>query len=333
MLFGISYKIVYWHSDLLTTTMTLSLFALLCCLLHYHSMTGALAFTPQHRGASRIFLDTAGTNDWDELLPTGIFHGVTTNPTLLQRANVPCNIQSLHSLAQRALQMTDEFMCQAWGESAQEMYQCGMALSQPSRDSIVVKVPVTLEGVQAAKLLVQGGVRVCLTACYNHKQALLAASVGAEYIAPYLGRMNDAGKDGVSECLKMQAITQGMQSDTRILVASIRDAQTMVDLAAKGMETFTFSPEVARELFVEPLTTQAARDFEQAAIANAFALELNGDHTEASTNGSTAAPQRQPTAEDFGTLPDECELEFEEDGSISIMCEEEFVAGAATVSD
>lgn len=167
-----------------------------------------------------------------------------------------------------ALQYTDEFMCQAWGSTAQELYDCGMALSQPDRERIVVKVPVTTTGVEAASLLVQANCRVCLTACYNHKQALIAANVGADYIAPYLGRMTDAGMDGTAECWKMQEIVEGVQADTRILVASIRDCQTLVDLAAKGMETFTFSPTVARELFVEPMTVAAAAEFEAAAARN-----------------------------------------------------------------
>lgn len=226
------------------------------------------AFSPELRGDGRLFLDTANVSEWDELLPTGIFHGVTTNPILLERAGQPCTIENLHSMARKALEMTDEFMCQAWGATAQDMMQCGMALSQPARDRIVIKVPVTMEGVQAASMLIQAGVRVCLTACYHHKQAMIAAGVGAEYIAPYLGRMTEAGKVGSEECLKMQEVVEGMQCETRILVASIRDAQTMIDLAARGMETFTFSPSVARELFVEPLTTEAAQLFEDAAARN-----------------------------------------------------------------
>ena len=124
------------------------------------------AFSPIFRGDSRIFLDTADTTDWEELLKTGIFHGVTTNPTLLERAGEKCTIENLHQMASTALQMTDEFMCQAWGSTAEDMYQCGMALSQPARDQIVIKVPVTQTGVQAASMLIQAGCRVCLTACY-----------------------------------------------------------------------------------------------------------------------------------------------------------------------
>jgi transaldolase len=174
----------------------------------------------------------------------------------------------LHKLAAKALQFTDEFMCQAWGGTAKELYDCGMALSQPDRDRIVIKVPVTATGVEAAALLIKANCRICLTASYNHKQALIAANVGAEYIAPYLGRMDDSGKDGSAECIKMQAVIQGLQSDTRVLVASIRDCQTLVDLAVEGMETFTFSPSVARELFVEPMTKEAAGEFEAAAARN-----------------------------------------------------------------
>jgi len=226
------------------------------------------AFSPEFRGDGRLFLDTADPSEWDELLPTGIFHGVTTNPILLERAGQPCTIDNLHVLARKALQMTDEFMCQAWGATADDMVKSGMELSKPARDRIVIKVPVTMEGVKAASMLTQAGVRICLTACYNHKQAMIAAGVGAEYIAPYLGRMTEAGMNGSEECFRMQEVADGLQSEVRILVASIRDAQTMVDLAARGMETFTFSPAVARELFLEPLTTDAALAFEEAAEKN-----------------------------------------------------------------
>lgn len=223
------------------------------------------AFFPQYRGESRFFLDTADTKEWDELLPLGIFHGITTNPTLLERANEPCTIENIGKLARRALCDTDEFMCQSWGSSKAEMVANGLELSKMDRDRIVVKVPVTMVGMEAANELIRSGVRVCLTACYNCHQALLACGVGAEYIAPYLGRMTDAGKDGLKECIRMVEITNGLESETRILVASIRDVESMAELAERGNDTFTFSPDIARQLFGEPLTDKAAADFETAA--------------------------------------------------------------------
>lgn len=235
-----------------------------------------------HRGSNRLFLDTADTAVWEELLPLGMFHGITTNPTLLERANQPCTVANIHALAQRAFSITastaegasvcHEFMCQAWGSNAQEMYNIGMQLSQPDRQRIVIKVPVTMEGTKAATLLIRAGVRVCLTACYNAHQAIVAAGMGAEYLAPYLGRMSDSGKDGSLECQRMEEIVRGMKSSTRILVASIRDVESMAFLMRGGgggmltMDTFTFNPDVARALFQEPLTDQAAEDFEAAAL-------------------------------------------------------------------
>ncbi len=95
---------------------------------------------------------------------------------------------------------------------------------------------------------------------------MIAARSGVEYIAPYLGRMTDNNKDGYDECRQMQRIVDGLGSGTRILVASLRDADTIAQLAQEGLDTFTFrfSPDVARELFDEPLTDNAAKEFEEA---------------------------------------------------------------------
>ena len=157
-------------------------------LLLISSLQFATSFAPPHGGECRFFLDTADPSEWDELLPRGLFHGVTTNPTLLDRANEPCTVANLHFLFSKALHYTEEFMCQTWGSTAEEMYKTGMAISELDRDRIVIKVPVTAMGAEAATKLAMSGVRVCLTACYNSKQALIAASMGVEYIAPYLGR-------------------------------------------------------------------------------------------------------------------------------------------------
>jgi len=228
---------------------------------------------------SRFFLDTANVSEWEELFSTGIFYGITTNPTLLERADEPCTVPNLHRLARKAYELgAKEFMCQAWGSTAEELYECGVQLQQPfERDQIVIKVPVTQTGLEAATLLIRkANVRVCLTACYSHKQALLAAAVGADYLAPYLGRMTDAGKEGLEECMKMQRILVGTKraQQTRILVASIRHVDQISELSSSlastggGLETFTFSPEISRDLLDDALTEEAAQAFEEAAKTN-----------------------------------------------------------------
>ena len=265
------------------TATNLLLMVALLFVVHLHIQpTSSLSMIPQtstrnpNRGTNRLFLDTAVETEWESLLPLGIFHGITTNPTLLERAGHECTIPAVQALAKRALTMggmhgCDEFMCQAWGASSQDMYEVGMALSEIDREKVVIKVPVTMEGTKAAAKLIRSGVRVCLTACYSSDQAIVAAGLGAEYLAPYLGRMNDAGKSGMDECRRMQDVVDGMGSLTRILVASIRDVKSMGDLMMmghgkrNGMDTFTFNPDIAREMFTEPLTISAAQDFEDAA--------------------------------------------------------------------
>mmetsp|Transcript_81264 Transcript_81264/g.162109 ORF Transcript_81264/g.162109 Transcript_81264/m.162109 type:complete len:244 (-) Transcript_81264:142-873(-) len=225
-----------------------------------------------HQGSARLFLDTASEQEWESLLPTGLFYGITTNPVLLQRAGVECTERSVAALARKALEehQVGEFMIQAWGGERDALVRTGSAiaaLDSGSGDRVVVKLPLTLAGVAAAKILGTDGARICMTACYNKEQVFLAAGVGAEYVAPYLGRMHDAGKDGVAECAAMPELIRGMGASTRVLVASLRSASQLSTLAAQGCDTFTFSPAIARELFNEPLTTAAALNFEAAAVA------------------------------------------------------------------
>jgi len=176
------------------------------------------------------------TEEWSELLPLGIFHGITTDPVLLEQAGQECTVASIRTLASKALDLPgcNEFMCQTWGLESDGMYSIGMEISELDRERIVVTVPVTYEGTKAASKLIESGVRVCLTVCYSNNQAIIAAGLGAEYIAPYLGRMMDSGKDGVAECKEMKAIVHGMESNTRILVASIRSANTVAALTSSG---------------------------------------------------------------------------------------------------
>ena len=143
--------------------------------------TDALAF---HRGSNRLFLDTAMESEWESLLSLGIWSGVTTNPTLLERAGHDCTISAVQSLSRRALSATgcDEFMAQAWGGTSELMYKVGKELADVDREKIVIKVPVTTEGTKAAFKLINADVRVCLTACYSSDQAIVAAGLGAEYL-------------------------------------------------------------------------------------------------------------------------------------------------------
>ncbi len=216
----------------------------------------------------RLFLDSADPEQWARLLPLGMFHGVTTNPLLLERADQRCTVANLESLAGTAVELgVREIQLQTWGETAEEMIARGKELAGFSKLGIevVVKVPITEQGLAVATRLRDAGHRITLTAVYAPGQVLAAAGFGAAYAAPYLGRMDDAGREGLATLTTMRDILLHCHSSTRLLVASLRSAEQVIELARKGFDTLTFGASVAQGLLNEDLTTQAALDFQQAA--------------------------------------------------------------------
>ena len=144
--------------------------------------------------ALRLFLDSADPADWRQWLPSGLFHGVTTNPTLLKRAGQPCDLASLRALSQEALALgVRELHLQAWGS---DLLSCGRALADLAPGRIWIKLPITRAGVEAARGLLADGLPITFTACYEPAQVLPAVALGVDYIAPYLGRISDLGRDG-----------------------------------------------------------------------------------------------------------------------------------------
>ncbi len=227
--------------------------------------------TPATPAGPRLFLDSADPADWTYLLPTGVFHGVTCNPLLLERAGQDCTLANLGALAAQARRLgAREIHLQCWGADADAMFATGsrLALLGDARMRVAVKVPATGEGFRAARRLRDAGCRITVTAVYAPGQLLAAAAAGAAYAAPYLGRLNDAGRDGGAAVLTMHRILQGTGAGTRLLVASLRTADQIVELAAAGLDTFTFGAPVAWDLLKDNLTDDAAAAFQQAAEKN-----------------------------------------------------------------
>ncbi|RBP15539.1 transaldolase [Roseiarcus fermentans] len=226
-------------------------------------MTSTKASSPA--AGLRFLLDTADRGAWAEWLPLGFFHGVTTNPVLLEAAGLPCAIPALETLARTAFDLgAGEIHMQTWGRTRDRYADHGRALAAID-GRVVVKAPTTVEGVAAAARLKGDGVRLTMTAVYSAAQTLVASALGADYAAPYLGRMNDAGHDGFGEIAGMARAARAHGSTMRILVASLRDPGDVVRLAEQGLDTFTFSPKVAAAFFADDLARQAVEAFEVAA--------------------------------------------------------------------
>lgn len=254
--------------------------------------------TTQHSNKNRLFLETADTEIWKDVLPIGIFHGVSTNPMLLEQSQQACSVSNLHSLARTALTTPGchEFICSAWGATTDEMYDIGMQLSQPNRKQIVITVPVTVRGVEAAAHLLQSGVRVGLTACVDPKQAIVAAGLNVEYLIPSFQNLieyntqqsqaqsqaqasqqpqqqpqasqkqNSGPVAAQQTCQEIQDILIGMNSPTRLLISDITNIQDIQQLVStQKLNTFSFPPQVARSMFQVPYTDQIASQYETAA--------------------------------------------------------------------
>jgi transaldolase len=216
--------------------------------------------------ALRLLLDCADPLEWERWLPSGLFQGVTTNPTLLRRAGQPCSLEHLALLGQQAAALgCRELHLQTWGADGEQQLATGRALAALDPQRVFVKVPITRGGAEVARQLIAEGVPVTFTACYEVAQVLVAAALGAHGIAAYLGRIGDLGRDGHGELIAMQRALDGVGSSTRLLVASLRQPEDLARLAAAGLANHTISPAIAEALFASPDTAAAAQQFEREA--------------------------------------------------------------------
>ena len=213
----------------------------------------------------RLYLDTADRAAAESLLATGLFAGVTTNPTILQRAGAGvADIPDIYRWATAA--GAREVFFQAWGEDTATLVARGRDL-RALGDEVVVKLVASRVGTAACARLSGAGVPTLLTAVYDPGQAIVAAAAGATYIAPYLRRLTAAGRDGSGDVLAMHELLTATGSTTRVLLASIPDVPSMVALARHGVDCFTMAPAIAEDFFADELTAEADRTFENAVAA------------------------------------------------------------------
>jgi len=213
-----------------------------------------------------IFLDSANPTIWDKFLPSGICYGITTNPTLLKKENQPCDLINLKRLSKIAENIgCRELHIQSWGNNEQELTFRGQEISQLGTNSmkVFVKIPITKEGIKAATNLINQQIKITFTSCYHSKQAIIAAAVGANYLAPYLGRMNDKGIDAISEIILMKDILNNAKSSCNLLVASLRETKDLIKLAKYGVNTFTINESILSEIMTCEDTINSAKIFEE----------------------------------------------------------------------
>jgi len=212
--------------------------------------------------APRLYVDSADLDRVGRLLTAGVVHGVTTNPTILERGGRTA--AEIPELYQRwAEEGADEIFFQTWGGDRDAFLRNAEGLVALG-DRVAVKVPATAEGFAAASTLVRDGVSVLVTAVYSVAQALACASIGVRCIAPYLGRMRDAGIDGSAVIAQMQAVCEG--SETNVLAASLRSPDDIVSLRLAGVPYFTAAPDVLDALLFDGVSDSSAAEFDAAMV-------------------------------------------------------------------
>lgn len=206
----------------------------------------------------RLLLDTANLDAIEWGLATGVIDGVSTNPALLARALT--DDDPLAHVAAICRLVTGPVTVQVISMDADGMYREAKELAKVA-DNVVVEVPMIEEGLVATRRLVPEGVRVNVTLVFTLAQALLAAKAGAAYVSPFVGRLDDAGGDGIALLADVRRLFDHHDYECEVLASSIRTPRRFADAARAGADATAVPPEVLRSLLLHPLTDRGLDQF------------------------------------------------------------------------
>lgn len=207
-----------------------------------------------------FFIDSADREQVTKLLSTGLFGGVTTNPEILSKAGLGSG--DLRDVVNWSTDAgAKRVFIQSWGKTTNEIAERGEEL-RSFGSNITVKVPASREGIEAARLLSDGG-PVLVTAVYSAAQVLPIIASGASYMAPFVGRMIAAGRDAVAEISRMQQAINATGTELEILAGSLRTPGQILDLATAGVRNVTLGPPVWDLFFNDELTRASVERFEE----------------------------------------------------------------------
>lgn len=205
----------------------------------------------------KFFLDTADIDEIRDLAATGLIDGVTTNPSLVAKAGG----EFFDTLQKICKIIPGPVSAEVTATIFQDMVLEGKELIKIA-GNIVVKLPITMDGLKACRALTEEGASVNMTLCFSVPQALLAAKAGATYVSPFVGRLDDISVDGmtlISDICKV--FTNYRDLETQVLVASIRGPLHLIEAAKIGAHVATIPPKVLKQLVNHPLTDQGLSTF------------------------------------------------------------------------
>ena len=204
----------------------------------------------------KFFVDTADTDAIAELDALGMVDGVTTNPSLINKAGRPMS----EVIAQICEMVDGPVSAEVVALEAEEMIAEGRHLGEIA-SNVAVKVPLTWDGLRACRALADDGFMVNVTLCFSAAQALLAAKAGAKFVSPFIGRLDDLNLDGMDLILDIRQIYDNYSFETEILAASIRTVGHMTEAAKAGADVATAPPAVIQKMAAHPLTDKGIETF------------------------------------------------------------------------
>ena len=205
----------------------------------------------------KFFVDTADTSEISELKELGIMDGVTTNPSLILKSGRPMRevVGEICEIAS-GLPVSAEVVA----TDAEGMIREGTNLAEIA-SNVVVKVPLTWDGLKACRNLSDSGIHVNATLCFSANQSLLAAKAGARFISIFMGRLNDIGLDASEVLADVRQILSEYSFQSQILAASLRSPLHVTEAALAGAEAITAPPGILRKLAEHPQTDKGLELF------------------------------------------------------------------------
>lgn len=204
----------------------------------------------------KFFLDTANLEELRKTAALGIVDGVTTNPSLIAKEGNPIEEQ----IAKICEIVDGDISAEVVSTEAEPMIEEGRRLAD-IHENVVVKLPLTRDGIRACSVLSKEGIRINVTLCFSAAQALLAAKAGAYIISPFIGRIDDIGSNGMDLIHQIVQIYDNYGYDTQILAASIRSPNHVIESALAGAHIATMPAKILDSLFNHPLTDKGLEQF------------------------------------------------------------------------
>ena len=207
----------------------------------------------------KIFLDSADLTEIRAAMDAGLIDGITTNPSLLAKV-AGADHEPREILEEICRTVPGPISAEVVATDTESMLREGRKLAKVA-DNIVVKLPLTQDGLRACRQLREDDIHVNVTLCFSATQALLAAKAGATYISPFIGRMDDISADGMELIRQIRQIYDNYGFETAILAASIRHPIHVIESAMVGADVATMPYKVLQQLLQHPLTDRGLEGF------------------------------------------------------------------------